>query len=256
MPSDSSWESSKEWYADIVGEKGHYYHQSVIFPNLFRLLNLKEGDALLDIGCGQGVLARQLPKTVRYVGLDVSKSLIQEAKKKNKKEDLFFVADAEKPFPFDMSDFSAAVFLLSLQNMEHPEKALQSTASRLKEGGKLLLVLNHPCFRIPRHSSWQVDEKMKLQYRRVNTYLSPLKIPIQTHPGKGGTSPTTYSFHYPLSTLSKWIQEAGCTIALIEELCSDKKSEGKKAKMEDRARREFPLFLAILCQKNRGQYNL
>jgi hypothetical protein len=35
----------------------------------------------------------------------------------------------------------------------------------------------------------------------------------------------------------------------MEEWCSDKKSEGAAARMEDRARKEFPLFLTILASK-------
>ncbi|MFS8563077.1 MAG: hypothetical protein LVR00_01585 [Rhabdochlamydiaceae bacterium] len=119
----------------------------------------------------------------------------------------------------------------------------------LKPQGKLLIVLNHPCFRIPRQSSWGVDEPKKLQYRRIDRYLSPLKIPIQTHPGKQHDSQETWSFHHPLSDYTRWLQEAGFTIEIIEEWISDKTSTGGHAKMENRSRAEFPLFLAILACK-------
>ena len=33
MKSKTSWEGSHEWYDKIVGEKGHYFHEHVIFPN-------------------------------------------------------------------------------------------------------------------------------------------------------------------------------------------------------------------------------
>jgi hypothetical protein len=38
-------------------------------------------------------------------------------------------------------------------------------------------------------------------------------------------------------------------IEKIEEWVSDKKSEGGKAAMEDKARAEFPLFMAIAAKK-------
>jgi len=41
----------------------------------------------------------------------------------------------------------------------------------------------------------------------------------------------------------------GLVIKDIEEWRSEKESQGKWAKMEDRAREEFPLFLAILGEK-------
>lgn len=245
-----TWDSSERWYTGCVGEKGHYYHQSVVLPSSLRLLNLKGKGALLDLGCGQGVLARQLPKDVEYWGVDLSKNLIQSAKKLTQKPNAHFLtADATETIPVEKTDFDWACLMLSLQNMEHPFGAIRTAARHLKTGGKLLIVLNHPCFRIPRQTHWGIDEAAKLQYRKVQSYLSPQKIPIQTNPGKGEQSSVTYSYHFPLSSYCSWLNKEGFRIETMEEWISDKKSEGAKAKMEDRARKEIPLFLAILCSR-------
>jgi hypothetical protein len=37
----------------------------------------------------------------------------------------------------------------------------------------MVLLLTHPCFRVPRQSGWGWDEQRKLQYRRVDRYLTP-----------------------------------------------------------------------------------
>ena len=75
---DTSWDSAKKWYNDSVGEKGHYYHQAIILKKVLKLLDLKNDASLLDLGCGQGVLQRHLPKTIHYTGVDNSKTLLQE----------------------------------------------------------------------------------------------------------------------------------------------------------------------------------
>ena len=75
------------------------------------------------------------------------------------------------------------------------------------------------------------------------------EIPIVAHPGKK-ESEETWSFHYPLSAYSEMLFDNGFCIEKIEEWISDKKSTGSKAKMEDRARKEFPLFMAIIARKN------
>src|SRR5574342_272242 len=93
---NSSWESSHKWYDSIVGEKGHYYHEHIILPNTLRLLKLQKKDSLLDLCCGQGVLARALPQGISYVGVDASSSLIRSAKSKSKHP--FYVYDVTKPF--------------------------------------------------------------------------------------------------------------------------------------------------------------
>lgn len=247
MKENTSWDSSEEWYNRCVGESGHYYHEAFILSSALRLLNLKPNDSLLDLGCGQGVLERKLPKNIKYTGIDNSKALINDAKKMSKAQ--FLVADACQKLPLEEEQFDASCFILSLQNMEFPDKAIKEASRHLKSQGKLLIVLNHPCFRIPRQSNWGIDEQMKLQYRRMNLYMTPQKIPIQTHPSRGNASSTTYTFHHPLSSYISWLNQNGLVITAIEEWCSDKKSEGGRAKMEDRARKEFPLFLCIAAQK-------
>ncbi len=239
-PSMTSWEDVGEWYGNLVGKEGHYYHQHVIIPKLLSLLSLRTGDHLVDLGCGQGILARHLPKGILYQGIDASPSLIQQAPKGKGRE--YLVADVCRPLPFPKSIFTHAVFLLSLQNMEKPELALQETAKILQPGATLVLVLNHPCFRIPRQSSWGIDEQTKLQYRRIQRYLSPMQIPISIR------GQTTYSFHHSLSDFSSFLLSAGYTILQLEEWVSDKISVGSAAKMENTARKEFPLFLTIKCR--------
>lgn len=243
----TEWESVEKWYGSLVGKEGHYYHKHVILPQLVPLLGLDAKSSLLDLACGQGILARHIPKEVRYQGIDLSPSLIQQAPKGKNLQ--FAHADICKKLPIKGQTFTHATIVLALQNVEHPEKALKNAADHLETGGTLAIVLNHPCYRIPRQSHWGVDEPKKLQYRRVDRYLSPLKIPIQAHPGKGKDSPTTWSFHRPLSAYSTYLRESGFVIEQIEEWTSDKKSTGRAAKMENRAREEFPLFLTFKCRK-------
>lgn len=245
---DTSWEEVEGWYSSCVGEKGHYYHQTTILPNAIRLLGIgKKPLSVLDLGCGQGVFARALPKTTPYYGIDASPSLIENAKKQMQSPSFHFLtADATKPLPIEKKDFDRALFLLSLQNMEHQDKAIANARAHLKNGAHLLLVLNHPCFRIPRQSSWGIDPENKLQYRKIQRYMSPMKIPIQMNPGKKDSA-QTFSFHHSLTDTISFLTQANFSVISLEEWCSDKKSTGPKAKMEDRARSEIPLFLAILA---------
>ncbi len=247
----TSWEKVHDWYDDLVGAEGHYYHQQIIIPRLLPLLGRPK--KILDIGCGSGILAHHLPKATSYVGIDNAPSLIAKAQKSTRLEKAtFLVQDATLPFSLEEKDFSHAAIILALQNMATLLPVLQNAADHLLPSGQLLLVLNHPCFRIPRQSSWAVDEKKQLQSRRTDCYMTPLEIPIFTRPSQKEHSPTVCSYHLPLSATTKTLFTAGFAIDLIEEWCSDKKSYGKAARRENRARREFPLFLAIRAHKFRA----
>ncbi len=211
----TSWNKVAKWYGDSVGEKGHYYHQKIIMPNSLRLLGLKEGMELLDVACGQGVLARQIGKGVRYTGIDASVKLIEDAKSMDRDTThKYLVADATKELP-TKDGFDRASIILALQNIKEPDAAINNIGKKLKSGGKLLIILNHPSFRIPRQSSWGIDEANKMQYRKVNRYMSPLEIPINVHPGKDDGQ-MTWSFHRSLNDYSNYLYYSGFLIEKID----------------------------------------
>jgi ubiquinone/menaquinone biosynthesis C-methylase UbiE len=250
---NTSWQPVSDWYSQNVGKDGHYYHQHVVLPRSLRLLKL---DALpqasvLDLACGQGVLERALPKHVQYCGVDIAPDLITYAKKnKVKTEHEFFTGDASKALHIPKQRFTHATCVLALQNIRQPEGVLENAYNFLETNGKFLIVLNHPCFRIPRQSSWGIDETKKTQYRRIDRYMTELEVPISAHPGQRN-SQVTWSFHKPLSTYIQMLSQAGFVIEVIEEWTSDKVSQGKVAKMENRSRQDFPLFLTILARKDK-----
>ncbi|MCE5319314.1 MAG: class I SAM-dependent methyltransferase [Parachlamydia sp.] len=241
----TSWESVGKWYHGLVGEEGHYYHRQIIIPGVLRLM--EKGDSLLDLACGNGVLARHLPEGMNYLGVDASSSLIKAAKEQCVGKD-FLLGDIVKPLALPRRDFSHATLILAAQNLTAPDHAMRNAHLHLRAGGKFILVLNHPCFRIPRQSSWGIDQDKKIQYRRIDRYHSSMKIPIQMHPGQK-KSTETWSFHHPLASYSQWLNEAGFDIESMEEWYSDKVSTGAAARMENRSREEIPLFLAIRSKK-------
>lgn len=250
---ETSWQGVSRWYNKSVGREGNYYHQTIILPGVMRLLeeNGQMPGRLLDVGCGQGVLARRLPQSVDYLGLDLSEQLLQEAKRQDvSRRHRYMLHDMTTPLTLTREKpFDVATLVLALQNVEAQGQVIAHLTPHLAKGGRFIIVLNHPCFRIPRQSSWQIDEQKQCRFRRLERYLSPLSVPINMQPSLGEEAPVTWSFHYPISAYMQWLQENGCVLVAMEEWCSDKKSSGKYAKMENRSRQEFPLFLTLVARK-------
>jgi len=247
--SSSSWGSSSKWYGKVVGREGHYYHQHTVIPSVLRLLHLNESSKLLDIGCGQGVLARSIPPEVEYWGVDIASSLLKQAKDLDvNKKHHYVCSDVVKQLPVPVDHFTHAAIVLALQNMSDANAVIKRVAVTMAEGSTLVILLNHPCFRIPRQSGWDVDPQAKQQRRWINRYMTPMDIPIVMHPGVE-QSEMTKSFHLPLSSYITSLAKAGFVVNGMEELVSDKESVGKAAKMENRSRSDIPLFMAIRARK-------
>jgi SAM-dependent methyltransferase len=243
----TSWQPVAKWYSKLVDTKGHYFHMHVVIPGVLRLLALNQSSRLLDIACGQGVLGRAIPKNVEYTGFDISGSLIAQALRlDHNPRHTYIVGDATRELP--LAGFTHAAIILSIQNIEDAEAVIANISKYVLPDGKLVLVLNHPAFRIPRQSSWGIDDGNKLQYRRVNCYMSRLKIPIDIHPGQKGGQ-LTWSFHRPISYYIGLLTKHGFVIDAFEEWTSDKESAGRARRMENRGRSQFPLFLAIRAKR-------
>ena len=248
-PKNTSWGGVAEWYDEYLAD-GDTYQEKVILPNLLRVLSLKRGDRVIDIACGQGYFTDRFQKAgAGVVGADISKELIAIAKKRFPKIQ-FHCAPAEKLSFAKNSVFDIATIILAVQNIADIRGTFRETARILRPGGRLVLVMNHPAFRIPRRSSWGWDEEEKIQYRRMDGYLSESSVPILAHPGQR-ESESTLSYHRSLQDFFKAFSKAGFSATRLEEWVSHKQSEkGPRQKAENRARAEFPLFLMLEAKKS------
>jgi ubiquinone/menaquinone biosynthesis C-methylase UbiE len=253
---DTSWNNVAGWYDKLLG-MDNTYQKEVILPNLLRLIDVKKGDRILDIACGQGFFSRALAeKGGEVTGVDLAPELIDFAKKHQGSTLIkYYVASADNLGKniLDKS-FDKAVIVLAIQNIENLNGALAEASRALKVGGKLFLVLNHPAFRNPKHTAWDFDDKNKMQYRRVEEYLSESKTEIDMTPGTKEEvgKEKTVSFHRPLQIYFKTLVKNNFLVARLEEWNSNKVSEaGPRQKAEDKARKEIPLFLLIEAIKTR-----
>ena len=247
---DRGWDPVAAWYDKLVGESGSDYHQNVILPAALRILAPQPGESIIDVCCGQGVLIRPLleAKIGKFTGVDASPRLIESARSRHGADPRvsMIVADACQPGPWADGSHDAATCIMAVHDVPDLVGMFSNVARALKPGGRAVMVFMHPCFRIPRKSHWGWDADQKIQYRRLDSYGTPLEIPITTHPGKG-TGEQTQFHHRPLADLLTAMGKGGLAVVACEELYSHRRSQapGPFSKAEHAAAEEFPMFIAL-----------
>lgn len=246
---DTGWGKVATWY-DAHLQTDDTYHSQVVIPNLLRLINLKKDESLLELGCGQGfVIEKFIPQSAHLTGVDIGKELIEIAKQKNKNI-TYSVGSAEDPQILVGQTFDVIMIVLAIQNMKHLNLVMENISRLLKPTGRVYFVLNHPAFRIPQHSTWMFTEDKKTQMRVVDLYMTEKEISIDMNPGQTDNKKITPSFHRPLQVYSKSFAKHNFSITKIEEWMSHKKSQpGPQAQAEDKARKEFPMFMCLELKK-------
>ena len=95
MNKNTSWGKVANWYNNLIEQDENSYQRRLILPNLLRLVELKRGEVLLDLACGQGFFSRELSKSgTKVVGVDISPELIKIAREDKSVE--YHVAPSDK----------------------------------------------------------------------------------------------------------------------------------------------------------------
>ncbi len=246
---ETSWEHVATWYDGWVGDHGSIYHRELAIPAVLDLLRPVQGESVLDVGGGQGVLAPYLVEAgARVTVVDASARLIASAKHRHARlrGARFIVGDARHLAAvagLEPAAYDAATFLLSIQDMDSLDGVVRGLDWALAPTARVVLLMTHPAFRQPRHSGWGFDEGRKLTYRRIDSYLSEMAVPMKS---LGGGLPTR-SFHRPISAYVNALADAGFGLDAMQEIADlpPNRRPGKGARGDARGNAEIPIFLGM-----------
>ena len=109
-------------------------------PHLLRLAEIKDGDRVLDLGCGTGSLirvARSDQRVTDWVGIDPQPNAIARARQKISVDELALVVGQAEAPPFAGDAFDKCLSLLVLQEFEDVLRVVTEMVRVTRPGGSV-----------------------------------------------------------------------------------------------------------------------
>lgn len=140
-----------------MGQNSNYFYNKVVRPKTEKLLDIKEGDYVLDIACGNGNFSqRMVDLGARVVAFDFSENMIECAKKRRNgypKDIEFQIIDATKEEELKLlkrkQNYNKAVCLMGLMDISDIQPLFKTLSSMLSKNGIFVFAMHHPCFERP-----------------------------------------------------------------------------------------------------------
>jgi 2-polyprenyl-3-methyl-5-hydroxy-6-metoxy-1,4-benzoquinol methylase len=221
----AAWNENAAFWDERMGE-GNHFVEVLIWPATERLLGLRPGERVLDIGCGNGLYARRLAAMgAKVVAFDFAEELIARAVERTTEHAEridYFVLDATDEtalLGLGERQFDAAICSMALFDMPEIEPLMRALARLLRPGGRFVFSVIHPCFNSP-HMAFVAEmedregETVTTYSIKVLNYISP-KV---THAAaiRGQPQPQLV-FHRPLQVLLGAGFESGLILDGLEE---------------------------------------
>ena len=220
------WNQKARFWDELHGDEGNSFHRTLISPSVERLLNLQAGEQVLDIGCGNGVLARRLAELGGIVtAVDFSAELITLAQGRGQASGepiRYSVVDATDEAALVIlgaGRFNAIVCTMALMDMPTLVPMFQAITHLLTQDGRFVFAIMHPAFNSnnPIFFMEQGDSDGVLYVQHGVKLTAYLDIA----PTKGVGAPDEpnphYYYHRPLHELLNTAFDAGLVLDRIDE---------------------------------------
>jgi len=162
---------------------------------------------VLDVGCGEGQIARVLQSRTSVqsfvVGVDPTQGQVDVAVERSVGEQ--YLRSGADALPFADGSFDAVLACLVFEHIDALDEAVSEVARILRPGGRFSFFLNHPLLQTP-NSGW-IDDQMidpPEQYWRIGSYLDEAITFEEVEPGV-----RVRFLHRPLSRYVNTLAEHG-----------------------------------------------
>jgi len=189
------WDDAAESWAKFVRKGKDYHRDELNNPAIFELIGDVKGKQVLDLACGEGYNTRILAaKGAKVTGVDFSEKMIDLAKHEEARMNQginYYVMDASNLEKFSGNCFDLVTCFMSLQDMKNYRKAISEVSRVLRNQGRFVFSIPHPCFETITVNGKKISAREK--------YCNTVKYPIEWNMERLERHFKTSSFHRTLT---------------------------------------------------------
>jgi 2-polyprenyl-3-methyl-5-hydroxy-6-metoxy-1,4-benzoquinol methylase len=155
----NQWEALAEWWSHHIGDEGDSFGQHFLGPAIRDAIAPATGRRVLDIGCGEGILARQLADSgAEVVAIDPCPNMLHQATRKTRPGAVLYdLRAAVDAADVGKANFDTVVSNMVLMDLPDYQVAIKAIAQALRKGGQAVCSILHPhCFD-PETGRWWQD---------------------------------------------------------------------------------------------------
>jgi 2-polyprenyl-3-methyl-5-hydroxy-6-metoxy-1,4-benzoquinol methylase len=220
------WNQKAAFWDNMHGDEGNPFHRQLISPAVERLLALQPGEHILDIACGNGVMARRLAALGgRVTAVDFSPALIERAKQRRQTAGHpihYAIADAtdeESLSALGEGQFDGIICTMALMDMPVIAPLYRAARRLLRPAGRFVIASAHPAFNS--NNPILLAERADVGGNLITTSAVKINAYLHLSPVKGTGSPNEptphYYYHRPLHELLGQAFAAGLVLDALEE---------------------------------------
>jgi len=206
------WDDASESWTNFVREGKDYFRDELNNPGMFRLIGELEHQRVLDVACGEGYNTRIMArKGARVTGVDISKRLVDQAKKEEERDRLgidYHVLDSANLSVLPDRCYDLVTCFMAIMDVEDYEAAIREIGRVIKDNGRFVFSLTHPCFEY-------VEKSRRIE--RADRYFGTRTEKIQWNMERLLSPFETTSFHRTLTDYSNALYENGFLIRRLLE---------------------------------------
>lgn len=206
---DRAWERHAGWWQREYTDGADPEYEEQILPLVDR--HLAGAGRVLDVGCGEGQVARRVGALGADLVVGVDPTAAQLAVARARGGGPQYARAGAEALPWTDRAFDAVVVCLVLEHIDPFEPAVAEIARVLAPGGRFVLLLNHPLLQTP-DSGFVIDHELGEQYWRLGPYLRDDRAMEEVAPGIELTF-----LHRPLHRYVNCLVQHGLLIDHMEE---------------------------------------